>query len=200
MEADGRSAPLFRQGGNAAMTERFERIQTAPAYALVAEAIEREILSGRIVPGERIGTEASLGRQFGVNRSTIREGIRLLEQSGLLRRDGSRRLCASLPRYNKLASRIGRALVLHQVTFRELWEATATLEPASAELAARNATPGDVAAMEDNLARSEAAAGDPAALVELDCEFHALIARASGNKVLQLAREPAAMLMAPAPR
>lgn len=52
--------------------ERFERIQVAPAYQLVAEAIEREIVSGRLRPDEPIGTEAELVRQFGVNRSTVR--------------------------------------------------------------------------------------------------------------------------------
>jgi len=50
------------------------RISSTPAYQLVAEAIERRILSGGIRPGEPIGTEAELVKQFGVNRSTVREG------------------------------------------------------------------------------------------------------------------------------
>jgi len=70
-------------------------------------------VNGRIKPGDPIGTELELGRQFGVNRSTVREGIRLLEEGGLIRRDSSRRLQACLPRYNKLAARLSRALVLH---------------------------------------------------------------------------------------
>src|SRR5437773_5296000 len=65
--------------------EKFDRINAIPAYQLVADAIEREILARRIRPGEPIGTEAQLVKQFGVNRSTVREGIRLLEQSGLIR-------------------------------------------------------------------------------------------------------------------
>ena len=43
------------------MTElaaKFRRISSTPAYQLVAEAIERRILSGGIRPGEPIGTEA----------------------------------------------------------------------------------------------------------------------------------------------
>ena len=39
------------------------RINSTPAYRLVAEAIERQILSGDIRPGEPIGTEAELVRQ-----------------------------------------------------------------------------------------------------------------------------------------
>ena len=68
-------------------TPPFERIKPRPAYELVAEAIERKILGGRMRPGDPIGTESELVQQFGVNRSTVREGIRLLEQSGLVARE-----------------------------------------------------------------------------------------------------------------
>jgi GntR family transcriptional repressor for pyruvate dehydrogenase complex len=76
----------------------FRPIDVAPAYQKVADAIEREIVNGRIKPGDPIGTEHDLVRQFGVNRSTIREGIRVLEEGGLISRDSSRRLHACLPR------------------------------------------------------------------------------------------------------
>jgi GntR family transcriptional regulator, transcriptional repressor for pyruvate dehydrogenase complex len=68
----------------------FARIEVAPAYQKVADAIEREIVNGRIKPDDPIGTESELVQQFGVNRSTVREGIRVLEESGLIRRDSSR--------------------------------------------------------------------------------------------------------------
>lgn len=178
------------------LDDKFERIQVAPAYQQVAEAIEREILAGNLIPGERLGTEADLVRQFGVNRSTVREGIRLLEQSGLIRRDQSRRLYVSLPRYNRLATRVSRALVLHQVTFRELWEAAKTLEIATVEAAAERASAKDIAELEDNYARM-AAAEDSQTIAELDHDFHVLIARISRNRVLQLAREPAGLLFTP---
>lgn len=177
--------------------DRFGRIHVAPAYQQVAEAIEREIVTGRIRPGEPIGTEAQLVKQFGVNRSTVREGIRLLEQGGLIRRDSSRRLLASLPRYNRLATRISRALVLHEVTFRELFEASMALEVASIEQAVEHVTDAQIAELEVNQARMQAAIGDPATLSELDTEFHTLIAKASANRVLQLAREPASLLFFP---
>ncbi len=178
--------------------ERFERITTAPAYQLVADAIEREIVSGRIRPGEPIGTEADLVKQFGVNRSTVREGIRSLEQSGLLQREAGRRLVASLPRYHKLATRISRALMLHQVTFRELHEAVGRLERSTIELAVLHRTDADLEALAENLARTRGALDDPSRMAELDTEFHALTAKATGNRVLQLAREPSGLLIYPA--
>jgi GntR family transcriptional repressor for pyruvate dehydrogenase complex len=179
------TAPLFRP------------IDTAPAYQKVADAIEREIINGRIRPGDPIGTEHDLVRQFGVNRSTIREGIRVLEEGGLIRRDSGRRLHACLPRYNRLASRLSRALVLHEVTFRELYEASMTLEVATIEGAVERATDENIAELTENLLRSEQVVADPAALAESDAEFHVLVAKASQNRVLQLAREPAAQLFYP---
>ena len=177
--------------------EKFDRIAVIPAYQLVADAIEREILARRIRPGEPIGTEAQLVKQFGVNRSTVREGIRLLEQSGLIHRDLSRRLTAVLPHYNRLATRMSRAMQLHEVTFRELWEATIALEVKTVEQAAEYATAEELDELEANVTTTEHASRDPASVAELDTQFHSLIAKASHNRVLQLAREPSSLLIFP---
>jgi DNA-binding FadR family transcriptional regulator len=177
------------------MQQRFPRVNPTPAYQQVAEAIEREIVAGHIRPGDPLGTEAELVKQFGVNRSTVREGIRLLEQGGLVRRDSSRRLWVGLPHYERLATRMSRALVLHEVTFRELYEAAMPIQIATIEAAVERATPELIAALEDNIARTERVLREPDAVAELDGEFHGLIGKASGNRVLQLAREPSEALV-----
>jgi GntR family transcriptional regulator, transcriptional repressor for pyruvate dehydrogenase complex len=182
------------------LPEKFRRINSTPAYQLVAEEIERRILSGSIRPGEPIGTEAQLVKQFGVNRSTVREGIRLLEHDGLIRRESNRRLSVGLPHYERLATRSTRALILSEVTFRELYEAAMALQVATMESAAERATPAMMAAMEGNISRTAKVLGDPAAVAALDVQFHALIGKASGNRVLQLAREPSDLLVFPTTR
>jgi len=179
------------------LAEKFRRIHSTPAYQLVAEAIEKKILTGRIRPGEPIGTEAELVKQFGVNRSTVREGIRLLEHDGIIQRQSNRRLAVSLPHYERLASRTTRAMVLHEVTFRELYEASMALQMATIEGAVQRATREMIAALEDNVERTAHVLGDAAAVAQLDSEFHAMIGRASGNRVLQLAREPSDLLVYP---
>lgn len=178
---------------------RFERIQVAPAYQLVAEAIEREVVSGRLMPGEPVGTEAELVRQFGVNRSTVREGIRALEESGFIQRGPDRRLYACLPRYNRLSSRMSRALALHEVTFRELFSVSLVLEVTAAEEAVAAATPEAIAEMEDNQKELEAAAAanDPVRVSQVDFDFHVLLAKSTGNRVLALSREPCSLLFFP---
>jgi DNA-binding FadR family transcriptional regulator len=157
------------------MQQKFSRVTSTPAYKLVADAIEREIIAGRIRPGDPLGTEAELVKQFGVNRSTVREGIRQLEQGGLVRRDSSRRLWVGLPHYDQLATRMSRALVLQEVTFRELYEAAMPVQIATIEWAVERATPEIIAELDENIAHTEEALDDPAAVAELDAEFHGLI-------------------------
>ena len=181
----------------AEIVTRFERIKPRPAYELVAEAIERKILAGRLKPGDPVGTELELVRQFGVNRSTVREGIRLLEQSGLVAREPSRRLSVAVPHYHRLASRMTRALILQQVTFRELWHTSRALEPATVDQAMDNATEADLALLAANVAKTRKLQADPAAVAELDAEFHKLLGKAAHNRVLLLAKEPTSMLVRP---
>jgi DNA-binding FadR family transcriptional regulator len=176
-------------------SRKLSRVAASPAYRRVAEAVERDIVAGRLKAGEPLGTEAALVAQFGVNRSTVREGIRLLEHSGLVRRDSSRRLWIERPRTERLVSSMRRALVLHEVTFRELYEAAMALQLATIEAAVANATAADIAALDANIARTERVLEDAEAVARLDGEFHALIGRASHNRVLQLAREPSELLV-----
>jgi DNA-binding FadR family transcriptional regulator len=176
---------------------RFERIKALPAYELVAEAIERKILSGSLRPGDPIGTESELVKQFGVNRSTVREGIRLLEQSGLVARESSRRLLVAVPHYDRLATRMSRALMLQQVTFRELWHTSMALEPAVVAQAIEHATDQDLDAVEANIAATRAHQHAAGVVANLDAEFHGLIAKAAHNRVLLLAKEPSSMLVMP---
>jgi len=193
------TAPKGGWGTMSEMSERFERITATPAYRLFADAIESEIIAGRLRPGEPLGTEAELVKQFGVNRSTVREGIRLLEQGGLVHRDSSRRLSVALPQYHhdRLASRMSRALILHEVTFRELWDAAMALALVAIDLAMTHATAEAIVELDANVALTAEAAGDAARVAELDTEFHRLIGKAAHNRVLQLALEPSNMLIFP---
>ena len=180
------------------MKPHFAKLDHAPAYKVLSEAIACEILEGRIRPGEQLPTEHGLAEQFGVNRSTVREGTRLLEETGMVRREGGKRLVVARPSYDALANHMGRAMVLHEVTFRELWEAMMAIEPATAELAARNLEPEIAEQLRENLRRTEATLIAGQSVVVLDIEFHALVARAASNRALLMAREPLGLLFYPA--
>lgn len=176
----------------------FDRIDIAPAYKVVSERIEAEILSGRLVPGRQLPTETQLATQFNVTRHTVREGIRILEQSGFVQRAGGRRLYVSLPHYSELAPRSSRALVMNRVTFRELWVVSLALEPVAARLAAERVTPEFIAKLRENLAAMIVEIEAGRSVSALDVEFHTMIAEITGNRALQLSREPISLLFYPA--
>ncbi len=165
------------------------------AYEQVADEIESQILEGRLQPGERLPGEVEMASLFGVNRSTIREGIRRLESDGLVRRASPRRLVVSVPRTRDLATRSSRALRMLEVTFDELWETARVTEVLATELAARNADAADIARLEENQRRMEHAIEAGGDQVKLDLAFHAAIAEASRNRALVLAREPIGLLL-----
>jgi GntR family transcriptional regulator, transcriptional repressor for pyruvate dehydrogenase complex len=182
------------------ISPRFERVQVMPAYKAVSGVIEQRIVSGELKPGTQMPTEQELAEQFGVNRSTVREAIRQLEQEGLIKRLESKRMQVTMPGVHDAAPRAARALLLHQVTFEELWQVALVLEPQAARLAAAAASSADIAELQDSVGRLSAhykADGSVQTHAELDIEFHALVARIAGNRALMLAREPINLLYRP---
>jgi DNA-binding FadR family transcriptional regulator len=182
----------------------FKTLRRDPAYKAVSGVMEQHILSGRLKTGTALPTELDLAAQFGVNRSTIREAIRQLEQEGLVERRGGKKMFVALPGLFDLAPRAARALIMNQVTFQELWEVAIVVEPAAARLAAQRIDEADFAQLDANLAACRATldTADLAMAAQihsgLDVEFHALVARASRNRSLMLAREPFSLLYRPA--
>ncbi len=180
------------------MTLQFEKLNIRSAYQVVSRELRRMIVSGDLKVGDQLPTESQIAEQFGVNRSTVREGIRQLENEGLVSREGRKRLTVSVPGSEKLAPQALRALVMRQVTFRELWEVALVLEPASASLCAQHHGDELKASLESNIDRTRKSLGDIRRCVALDMEFHGLVAEGACNKALLLSREAVGLLLFPA--
>lgn len=181
-------------------TPIFEPLARQPAYYRVSSAIEQKILRRSLRLGDLLPTETELAEQFAVNRSTVREALRRLESAGLVERAaGGKRLKVSRPGQAETASRVGRALALDDVTFIELWEGMRAVAPRTAALAAEHADAAGLARLEAIIARVEAARGADTVVVHVG-EFFGALAELSGNRVLQLAMQPIAQLLAPSLR
>lgn len=169
-----------------------------PVFRKVALALQQKILSGELKPGERLPAETALASENSIHRSTVREAIRALEQQGLLfREEGKRKLFVTRPDTQELSRRLVTPLVMNGVTFEEIWETIRALDPVAAEAAAQRRTTDALQALEDNIARTKKEMDNPDALVELDIEFHELIALAAGNRVIQALRLPISDLFYP---
>lgn len=133
------------------------------AYGMILEAIDR----GDYRPGDRL-VESELAERFGVSRTPIREALQRLETQQMLSRDGRSLVVAALD-HNQMA---------------ELYVVRAELEGLAARLAARHATPEEIAVLREMVAEDRALVGDPRALARANRRFHGQIHRASHNRYL----------------
>jgi DNA-binding FadR family transcriptional regulator len=179
----------------------FTQIQIEPAYRKVAAAIGERILSRTLREGERLPAETELARQFGVNRSTVREALRELESRGLVqRRPGSKLMSVSRPQQASVAAGISHALLLHDVTVRDLWEALTILEPPLARAAVRACTSEDLARIIAAAEALGATGDDTEQAVHRTAQMFRCLGQATHNPVLALAQEPLLQLLEPSLR
>lgn len=178
------------------MSDLFLPLQDSPAYRQIANQIEQRIVERSLRTGDPLPSETDLARQFGVNRSTIREAIRELETHGLLGRGrGEKRLRVTRPEPRNISTGVSRALALHDVTVLELWEAMMAIEPAAAEYAAARRTPAQLQALTRAAAHFKRDAADIPKAVAAVTEFFTAVADASGNRVLALSQAPVNQLL-----
>jgi GntR family transcriptional repressor for pyruvate dehydrogenase complex len=181
------------------MTDLFVPLDDHPAYRQIANLIEQRIVARSLRTGDALPSETDLARQFGVNRSTIREAIRELEIHGLLGRGrGEKRLRVTRPEPGSVSSGVSRALALHDVTFMELWEAMMAIEPAAAQYAATRRTAAQLQGITRANVRFNREIADTAAAVSAVVDFFTAVATASGNQVLALSQAPLNLLLVPA--
>jgi len=180
------------------MTITFEKISREPAYRRISNVIEEKILARSLMPGDTLPTEMELAKQFGVNRSTVREGLRRLENTGLVkRRDGGKKLFVTRPRLTDVAAGVSRAMTLHNVTFFDVWETMMVLEPESARLAASRITAEQLAALEAIIGTAKSRPLDDNEMVEQAVCFFNQLAASTGNPVLMMSQEPLSLLLRP---
>jgi len=180
------------------VNDLFQPLEDFPAYRRIANLIERRIVERSLRTGDALPSETDLARQFGVNRSTVREAIRELETHGLLGRSrGGKRLHVTRPEPRTVSSGVSRALALHDVTFGELWEAMMAIEPAAAQYAASRRTPAQLRELLRAAAHFQRQTDDTAATVDAVVEFFTAVADASGNRVLALSQAPLNALLVP---
>jgi DNA-binding FadR family transcriptional regulator len=177
-----------------------QKIDRKPGYLHVVDTIERAIIEGQLSVGDILPIEAELAIQLGVNRSTLREGLRALENAGLIRRAGAKRLVVSIPSNQLLVKAMSQALSLGRATVSELWELQTVIEPLAAKLAAKRISPQLGEALQENLAETERQLEDDEAIIRLDVEFHQLISEATANRALILSTKPIGILLLPATR
>jgi len=73
-----------------------------PVYYRLAYDIKLDIESGKLKEGDMIPTEEQLGELYGISRMTVRQGIALLTEAGLIEPIKGKGSFVRLPRLNQL--------------------------------------------------------------------------------------------------
>ncbi|MDR0434154.1 MAG: GntR family transcriptional regulator, partial [Gracilibacteraceae bacterium] len=59
------------------------KIQKTPLHIQVYNIIKHKLLTGELLPGERV-VESRITQELGISNSPVREGLRMLEQERIL--------------------------------------------------------------------------------------------------------------------
>lgn len=147
---------------------RFQRPQTVAEG--VYQHLRHELLTGKLEAGQWL-REKELAESLNVSRTPVREAVRQLAQEGFLLIEANRGVRV-------------RSLSLAEAI--DTYEVREKLESMAAGLAARNVDAAARTELEAHLrAMAAVARDDQAEHIRTDNEFHSLVARLSGNQVLE---------------
>ncbi len=172
----------------------FRPIKTPRAFEEIADQIRKELSTRRLRPGDRLPAERALAGQFGVSRNTLREALRSLENSGLLRLQKGASGGAFVRESTGDAIVTGLRDMFHlgAIQPEHLTEARVLIESIAVRAACERATAEDIEALKANVASAERAAREKInfydqAAIHLD--FHRILARATKNPVMVIVME-----------
>jgi GntR family transcriptional repressor for pyruvate dehydrogenase complex len=161
----------------------------------LAERLEREILTGKLAPGDRLPSERELSEQLGVSRSVVREALGRLASLGLVKSTHGSGTRVEAPSSRQVTLGYQRLLSRPDFRLEDLAEVRLPLETAIAGLAALKRT-------EEHLARlqeTQQVLGNPdstlAEQVQADMAFHGVLAEATRNPLFQTVLAPIQQLL-----
>lgn len=181
-------------------TTTFEPIKPIRAHEAILAQLQRKILEGELMPGDRLPSERVMMESFGVSRPTIREALRVAESLGLVAvRHGDPGGPRVLGMPSVGVSRVLESLLsAERTSVAELLEARMVLEGTVARLAASRLA-ANLGPLEQAYREMEQAS-DFARFVEADALFHLRVAEVGGNRllvvILTALRDPIVRLIA----
>lgn len=149
------------------------------------------ILRGHYATGDKLPPERKLAEELGVNRASLREAIKALEQMGLVKTrqgDGTRVLDFMQTAGVELVSHLvaGTADGVPSVeVLEDVMEFRRIFARDVAYMAAEKASAEDIARLEDVVKRGEGEL-TPEELLKIDFEFYLEVTRTAKNRVFQL--------------
>ena len=167
------------------MLKAIKAVEKKRAYEDVVAQIRALIDDGRLKQGDQLPTERELSETFRVSRATIREAIRTLESAKLVQSrqgDGTYVLASS---EETLVQTLAAVLFNEKDTIYDIFYVRKIIEPHVAELAAENATPGEIKELATLIMEHEESIAEGKSVTKYDSAFHGLLARMSKNPIME---------------
>lgn len=159
-------------------------VSASAATALVADRIRQMIVNGELRRGQKLPPERDLVRMFGLSRTSVRSGLQLLANKGVLViKHGTGTFVVDGPLVLD-SEQFHFLSALHGFSQADMFEARRSLESTVAALAAERATGDDLAAMSDAVTGMFVSLGDALAFLRQDVAFHRAVAAASKNPIM----------------
>jgi GntR family transcriptional repressor for pyruvate dehydrogenase complex len=186
-------------GRDAVLTSSLLRpLPAKRVFEEMADQIRNLIFSKTLKPGDRLPTERDLAAQFGTGRMAVREALRILEQSGLIRVKKGPNGGAFIRDVDpgKASQSVSDVIRRSNMNLQDLIIVRIALEDLIAELVIEKITPEEldqlrrvIEEVEDILDESAKKRGsglDTELLREVNVDFHLLLARATKNPLLEI--------------
>jgi GntR family transcriptional repressor for pyruvate dehydrogenase complex len=160
-------------------------IEKKRAYEDIVKQIRTLIEKGKLKRGDQLPVERELSETFKVSRATVREAIFNLEVMRLVQRrqgDGTYVIASS---EETLVQPLAAALFHERDDIIDIFSIRKMIEPEVAQLASANATPEEIAELEELLKEQEEEIAGGKTPIQTDTDFHHLLARMSRNRVLE---------------
>jgi len=155
----------------------------------IADRIRVLILDGTLPPGRPLPGERVLAARFGVSRGSVRDAFRMLETIGLLEtRHGQGTFPHELD-VNRLVAPLVSVLTYRRDLREELLDVRRMFEPAVARAAASRITDEDLADLQRILDTHRRKLKSGGSTIVEDTAFHAVLARATRNRVVMRVME-----------
>ncbi len=161
---------MTKAAARPAASSAIELLRSQSLTSLVQQELERRILAGDILPGDKL-VEQDVATELNISRGPVREAFRALEQAGLVTTEKN------------------RGVFVRQVSLQEadeIYEVRAGLDEMIGRLAVERAADADIAELEALVEQMRLAGKgkDVGAYYPLNIRFHDRLAQLAGNGTL----------------
>jgi len=165
------------------MYRLLKEVRREKIFEDIVRQIRRLIRTRKLKVGDKLPPERDLAQAFKVSRASVREAIRVLESSGLVKTRVGDGTYVETGSVENLVKPLATVVAGGRESLLEIFAVRKMFEPHIAYLAAERATTDEVSELKRILSRQRREMGSRGLITEIDRSFHLLLARMAKSEV-----------------